>query len=94
MSYLELHHFLPHLNEIFASSYNDEPVAFILVEATPLGMTSASRQPFSLLFFCERAEVMPQSLYQLRHSIMGNFAIFMVPIARQANGFIYQAVFN
>jgi len=94
MNYLELHHFLPHLNEIFAATRNSESLSFVLVEAKPLGTSSTSRQPFSLLFFCEGTEVMPQSIYQLRHSSIGEFGVFLVPIDRNPKGVVYQAVFH
>ena len=94
MNYLMLDHFLPHLNETFASTYNDKELSFLLTEAKPLGHPSASRQPFSLLFLCEMPEIMPQNIYLLRHPRMGEFGMFLVPVDRQAKGVVYQAVFN
>jgi hypothetical protein len=37
---------------------------------------------------------LPQGLYSLRHEQMGEFEIFLVPIARNESGFRYEAVFN
>jgi len=94
MNYLMLDHFLLHLNETFASTYNDKELSFVLTEAKPLGHPTASRQPFSLLFLCEMPEIMPQSIYVLRHHAMGELGVFLVPIDRHAKGVLYQAVFN
>jgi hypothetical protein len=52
------------------------------------------RAPFSLLFRHEAAIVFPQKIYQMKHAAIGEFGIFLVPIARDRTGFIYQAVFN
>ena len=55
---------------------------------------AALRAPFSLLFRNHSALIFPLQTYMVRHSALGEFALFLVPIARDATGFIYQAVFN
>ena len=94
MNDLALHHFLPYLNQSFATTCNNKEQLLLLTEAKPLGKPSTSREPFSLLFLGEMPEPLPQGAYQLRHAGMGEIVIFLVPIARQVNGFVYQAVFN
>ncbi|HEX9628714.1 MAG TPA: hypothetical protein VF961_01755 [Pyrinomonadaceae bacterium] len=37
---------------------------------------------------------LPQGVYSLSHDRMGEFEIFLVPIARDERGFRYEAVFN
>jgi hypothetical protein len=37
---------------------------------------------------------LPQGIYSLSHDQMGEFEIFLVPIARDERGFRYEAVFN
>ena len=37
---------------------------------------------------------LPQGVYSLTHDQMGEFEIFLVPIARDERGFRYEAVFN
>lgn len=46
-------------------------------------------------FFDGPGEVqLPQGVYSLSHDQMGEFEIFLVPIARNESGFRYEAVFN
>jgi len=49
---------------------------------------------FSLSFRGPDDIFMPQNTYTLEHERMGEFQIFLVPIARDDDGFTYQAVFN
>lgn len=71
---------------------------FTLVEARPIGAQLSTdgqlREPFSLLFLNDAAVVFPQRIYSMTHDAFGEFGIFLVPIARNTDGFIYQAVFN
>ena len=49
---------------------------------------------FSLFFEGPAEPFLPQATYTLEHERMGTHAIFIVPVARGADGFRYQAVFN
>ncbi len=96
MELLSLEHFAPHVNTMFSAHYAGMEVPFELVEAralqqrTPQGM----RAPFSLLFRNTSAVVFPQQIYPMRHDKLGEVGIFIVPIAQERGGFLYQAVFN
>lgn len=96
MQLMTLEQFAGCLNETFRVALNDGEVDFVLVEAQPLkqAMPGALRTPFSLLFLNTAALVFPQQLYPMKHPRLGEFSIFIVPIARNKDGFIYQAVFN
>lgn len=96
MQLMTLEQFAGCLNETFRVALNDGEVDFVLVEAQPLkqSMPGALRTPFSLLFLNTAALVFPQQLYPMKHPRLGEFSIFIVPIARNKDGFIYQAVFN
>lgn len=97
MQFLQLDHFAPHLNETFMVEIDQMQTPFVLVEARPLQfrpMPGMAREPFSLLFRNEAAVVFPQRTYAMSNPRMGDFGIFLVPIARDKDGFIYQAVFN
>lgn len=98
MEFFGLHHFAGHVNESFDVLLDDEGRApFVLVEARPLpapAMGSSVRAPFSLLFRNASAILFPQKVYAMKHASLGQFGIFLVPIARDRDGFIYQAVFN
>lgn len=97
MQLLQLEHFAPRLNEVFSVQVEGTSAPFVLVEARPLKQGPRPgrwREPFSLLFRHEAAVLFPQKTYIVRNDAMGEFGLFLVPIARDKDGFIYQAVFN
>lgn len=100
MELLTLEHFAGCVNETFSAALNDMEVPFVLVEARPLANTPANqpanpmRAPFSLLFRNTSAFLFPQQIYQMRHPRVGEVGIFLVPVAQERAGFLYQAVFN
>lgn len=49
---------------------------------------------FSLLFRNSAPIVFAQQVYPLSHPRIGQAGIFLVPIAQERAGFLYQAVFN
>jgi hypothetical protein len=49
---------------------------------------------FSAFFDGPAAPHLQQSLYHLSHEQMGEFDIFLVPVAKVGEGFRYEAVFN
>lgn len=49
---------------------------------------------FSAFFDGPGDNFLPQRLYPMQHDQMGEFDIFLVPIARNEKGFRYEAVFN
>src|SRR3982751_229156 len=49
---------------------------------------------FSLLFKGPQTPFMPQAVYKLKHAELGELEIFLVPVARDQDGFEYEAVFN
>lgn len=54
----------------------------------------AGLERFSLFFRGTGDLYLPQSIYRLEHERLGEFDIFIVPIARGAEGYNYQAVIN
>ena len=52
------------------------------------------RPPFSLVFLAKDPRVLPQRLYRMEHDDLGVLEIFLVPIAKDAQGVSYQATFN
>lgn len=98
MQILSLEHFAARLNETFIA-LSDGNASFILVEARPLSLSKAmlpamARAPFSLIFRNTLPIMFMQKIYHLRHQAMGELGIFLVPIARDRDGFLYQAIFN
>jgi len=52
------------------------------------------RAPFSLLFRTASQVHLPQKLYNLKNNKLGKLEIFLVPVARDREGVLYQAVSN
>lgn len=97
MQLLRLDQFAAHLNQTFMVEIENVRSPFVLVEARPIQHQPGPglmREPFSLLFRHEAAVVFPQRIYTMNNESMGEFGIFLVPIARDRDGFIYQAIFN
>lgn len=100
MHFMSLEHFAGHLNETFSVALDCAGrTPFVLVEARPLpAVTQVAadrvRMPFSLLFRNASAILLPQKIYPMQHAALGEFGIFLVPVARDRDGFIYQAIFN
>ena len=99
MQLLALEHFAGLVNQRFSVALDREgDTEFVLVEARPMPATATirdtSRAPFVLLFHNETAVLLPQKTYAMTHEALGQFGIFLVPVARDRDGFIYQAVFN
>lgn len=96
MELLTLEHFSGCVNEPFTTRLDDVSLDFVLVEARAIGAGALHpvRQPFSLLFRNTAAVVFPQKIYPMQHPRVGEVGIFLVPIAYEKAGFLYQAVFN
>ena len=96
MELMTLEHFAGCVNETFYAALNDGEIEFVLVEARPVKMQfpNQARTPFSLLFRNTALFLFPQQIYQMRHPRIGEVGIFLVPIAREREGFLYQAIFN
>lgn len=96
MQILTLEHFAGCLNQTFSAHISDMSVPFVLVDARPMPtrQTNAFRAPFSLLFRNSASVLFPQQIYPMRHPQLGEIGIFMVPIAHDREGFLYEAVFN
>ena len=66
-----------------------------LVEAQATGERAAGmeRDPFRLAFLGPADPVLPQRMYRLEHGALGALDIFLVPIAGDASGTTYEAIF-
>jgi hypothetical protein len=51
-------------------------------------------ESFSLLFQGPAEPFLPQAIYPLEHAQLGAFALFLVPVGKNAAGFLYEAVLN
>ena len=66
-----------------------------LVEAQATGERAPGmeRAPFRLAFLGPADPVLPQRTYRLEHGALGALDIFLVPIASDAGGTTYEAIF-
>lgn len=91
--------FRPQLDTRFdLTAPTGEQVALRLVQAvaahpSPAPSASGSREPFSLLLVGPARPLLPQSTYPLEHEALGDLELFLVPVARGADGASYEAVF-
>lgn len=98
MKFLAIQDFAAAQNQTFDLTMGaDASMPLTLVDVRPLAATTvagAVRAPFSLMFRSQSAVVLPQKIYGLRNAVMGALQIFLVPVARDREGIVYQAVFN
>jgi hypothetical protein len=64
-----------------------------LVELTE-GADNPGLEQFSLQFRGDRNRILSQRTYPMKHDSIGEFDLFLVPIAQDATGTLYEAVFN
>jgi len=98
MATLTEQEFSQHVNTNFHVNLGTpQPIDLKLVEVKGYAKKAEETQGMERfsLFFTGPADVMlQQHLYPLKHDAMGEFEIFLVPIAQNADGFRYEAVFN
>lgn len=85
------------VGEGFDVQLGQSAMALTLAEARPLqthDFPGMMRSPFSLLFRSASSVLLPQKLYHLKNASLGGLEIFLVPVARDKEGIVYQAVFN
>ncbi len=89
--------FAPYVNQTFAVDLGTATVEMTLVQASkgqPRDWEGLRKEPFSLLFKCATPVILPQRIYPFASVGFGKMDIFIVPIARDKDGIVYQAVFN
>jgi hypothetical protein len=97
MQFLTCETFAGRAGETFDLAMGESSLPLTLAEVTPLpaqAFPGMMRAPFSLIFRSTTPIVLPQRLYRMKNAAMGALDIFLVPIGRDVNGAVYQAVFN
>ncbi|GEC14408.1 DUF6916 family protein [Nitrobacter winogradskyi] len=97
MQLITLERFAGCLGEGFDVDLGTASIALTLSEARrlpPQGFAAAMREPFSLLFRSGSPVVLPQKIYRMTNATVGAIEIFIVPVARDRDGIVYQAIFN
>ncbi|MEW6212913.1 MAG: hypothetical protein AB1631_31610 [Acidobacteriota bacterium] len=85
--------FSENLNTKFRAAVHGRTVELELIAVTELNY-SPLQEAFSILFRGALDAPLPQGLFDIEHDRLGSFAIFMTPVARQQDGFHYEACFN
>jgi hypothetical protein len=89
--------FASHLNGVFDVRVGSGTVEMTLVQATKgkaRDWEGLRKEPFSLIFKCANPVVLPQKTYPFERPGFGKMDIFIVPVGRERDGIVYQAVFN
>ncbi|MDQ3287835.1 MAG: hypothetical protein M3Q42_06160 [Pseudomonadota bacterium] len=78
----------------FADQTDIEKMPFVLIEAKPLAQASSAgeRTPFSLLF--RNTASISQQTCRLVHPELGEMDVFLVPVAREGEVTVYEALFQ
>ena len=69
-------------------------VELMLAAARSVELSPREGGGFSLLFTGPGEPALPQATHELTHRELGAFGLFLVPVARTAEGMEYEAVFN
>jgi hypothetical protein len=98
MSELTEKNFSQHLNTKFrVRGAAEGPVELELVQVKgyrPSPIEESGMERFSLFLQGPAEVLLPQNTYTLEHDEMGTHELFMVPVARNDQGFRYEIVFN
>lgn len=70
-----------------------EPVDLRLSEVSDLA-APPEYESFAVRFEGPADAFVPQATYDVSHPTAGEFPLFVVPIGRGENGFLYEAIFN
>lgn len=70
-----------------------EPVRIRLAQVDVRGERPGHRQPFALLFHGPPSPVLAHVTHRIAHSELGELELFLGPVASDAEGIVYEAVF-
>ena len=88
-------HFTKHLESTFRISNESSPKTFDLqlIEVRE-ELTTEGFEQFSVLFTGPEEPLLEQGRHRFKHSFMGLFELFIVPISSDKSGTCYEAVFS
>ncbi len=58
------------------------------------GPSAPHQEQFAVVFHGPAHQRLGQGLYKFDHDAMGEFGLFIVPVGKDRDGFLYEAVFN
>jgi hypothetical protein len=89
--------FSQHVGTTFQLTLDQQKIELNLAEVKgylPGSNEQTGMERFSVFFEGPAESRLPQTTYHLKHERMGEFDLFLVPIAKNDQGFRYEAVFN
>lgn len=87
--------FEPHLNTTFRLDHDEAgKLNLELTEATDKTPEGVAGEQFSLIFKGPPEPYLAQQTYALKHPTLGQIDLFLVPVGKQEDGFLYEAYFN
>jgi hypothetical protein len=75
-------------------SYAGVPLDLVLTSCDASPHARPEHPAFSLIFDSSEPERLDQQIFVLEHPELGEFDLFLVPIARTEGGIAYEAVIN
>jgi hypothetical protein len=91
---LKIDDFVAHLDTDFEMQVAGVVVPLKLVKIDPAGNSGRAGGAFSLIFVAPIGSAHKQAMYPVRHPVLGNLEIFLVPVGPQSGGLGYQAIFT
>ena len=85
--------FLENLHTVFKASRDETVFEMELIEVIDRKSTPKQEQ-FSIFFRAPGDVPAEQALFHIEHAVLPSGELFMVPVARDEQGLIFQAVFN
>jgi len=86
--------FEPLVGQAFDFQHEGEVVEVVLASAEPGAMSIAGVPGGTLVFAGPREPLLPQMTYSVTHPDLGEFALFVVPVAQDGAATTYEAVFG
>ena len=93
LSDLTYEHFAGRVGEVFRTRY-DGVVVELTLTGTQQSTGQQSGNTFTLIFAGSTVPHLNQHIYELKHADLGTLAIFLVPVAKEKDRTLYEAVFN
>ena len=78
----------------FEATFSRTLAANVTVKALAEQADAGNLRQFNLSLFGPAAPMLIQRTYRMQHAGLGDFAVFISPVARTADGFEYQACFS
>ena len=86
--------FAVNLNSVFRVQVAPGEACEIALIELRDGRASARQEQFALTFRGPRDRFLGQGTFPVEHPVMGSFDLFLTPVGQEADGFLYEAVFN